>query len=185
MSPDASRGLTDSAKRLVASVPGSKVASVNRALEIVKQNVGTQESMEAKIMEDISRYPVSCVNSKYSLFSDGIFFYADDFDLTNSLQRSRTVEEGGEKTPDVPQQNKRSCDLRFLWNRNLLRPFSAITSKMVVNLIQGFVQIEPCCIMENNFVYCLISRRSCDRGGLRYGLSWQLCFDAYRTKGLR
>lgn len=137
---DASKGVSNSAKRIIHSA-ADNVPMPRVVADSAKKNISKEESLEDKLIQEVC-----------AMYSQGIFFYSD-YDLTNSLERSK---------------DGASYDQRFLWNKHLLKPFDAVDPNTLTHLVQGFVQIEPCRLSGVEFQYIVISRRSCERGGLRY-----------------
>ncbi|ORX47430.1 hypothetical protein DM01DRAFT_1339064 [Hesseltinella vesiculosa] len=93
-----------------------------------------------------------------SLFGRSMFLYAYDYDLTNTYQRAFQK-----------KQASSTVDHRFWWNEHLSQSFlDAKAGDMLVRVLQGTIQIEPCAIEGFPFTFALISRRSRERAGLRY-----------------
>ena len=103
------------------------------------------------------------------------FFYAENGDLTNSLQRKNTGHYLELCASEAPFWQR--ADDRFFFNRHLLAFLIDRTageqqlSNFIVPIMQGFVQIEDCKISleeTNEFRLILISRRSRYHAGTRF-----------------
>lgn len=103
------------------------------------------------------------------------FFYCENGDLTNSLQRKNTSEYLELAKLDAPFWKR--ADNRFFFNRHLLgflidkSDGQPQLSNFIVPIMQGFVQIEDCKISleeTNEFRLIVISRRSRYHAGTRF-----------------
>uniref|UniRef100_A0AC34RT61 SAC domain-containing protein n=1 Tax=Panagrolaimus sp. JU765 TaxID=591449 RepID=A0AC34RT61_9BILA len=89
------------------------------------------------------------------------FYYSTKFDLTHSLQwLSENATPNFRQLPMMERANP-----RFVWNRHLASPLSAIPglAKYTLPIMHGFVGIRNCLVHGNNFKLALISRRSIHR----------------------
>lgn len=103
------------------------------------------------------------IQSLKRLLSSGCFYFShcttqNEFDITLSAQRARST-------------NK--SDARFFWNRSLHKYFcqySIDTSKWLIKVICGAVNISTVYIGGLQARACLISRLSCERAGTRFNV---------------
>lgn len=132
-------------KTLGAIKSGAKTAA-NLATNQVRSSVGIKDPnrVEKKVTEELHR-----------LFDDtDSFYYCLEGDITNNLQRQNT------ETPDD----------RFYWNKHMLKEILALDDPKpwVLQVIQGYCQVEQCVIDGENYFLALVSRRSRYRAGTRY-----------------
>ncbi|KAI9139520.1 SacI homology domain-containing protein [Paraphysoderma sedebokerense] len=147
-----SRRLSDAKSSITDLVSNYKVKSTQKMTQIKHLiNYGSKKidifdprvSTENKIIGQLRNY-----------LNSGLFYFSEELDLTNSIQRQR--------------KGVTELNMRFWWNQALSLPFSSMASKWVVPVIQGFVQSEVCTVEDFTFELILISRRSRNRAGLRY-----------------
>lgn len=132
-------------KTLGAIKSGAKTAA-NLATNQVRSSVGIKDPnrVEKKVTEELHR-----------LFDDtDSFYYCLDGDITNNLQR----------------QNTEMPDDRFYWNKHMLKEILALDDPKpwVLQIIQGYCQVEQCVIDGESYFLALVSRRSRYRAGTRY-----------------
>ncbi|CAO3628830.1 unnamed protein product [Cunninghamella blakesleeana] len=116
-------------------------------------------ALEKRLLKEVTR-----------LYSDSMFIFSYDFDITNSLQRNhdnKKKDSSLKKQSNIPLWKK--VDHRFWWNEHLTQNFvSAKLDDWILPIMQGTIQIESCDIEGFLFTFVLISRRSRERAGLRY-----------------
>ena len=96
-----------------------------------------------------------------TLLSSGTFFYSDEYDITNTIQKSQEFD------PEIPRFIQ--FDSRFFWNEYILDEFiSNRLYKWTTCITQGFIEMKNITQFESVFDFVLISRRSKLRAGVRY-----------------
>uniref|UniRef100_A0A9J2Q5E8 Phosphatidylinositol-3-phosphatase SAC1 n=2 Tax=Ascaris TaxID=6251 RepID=A0A9J2Q5E8_ASCLU len=100
------------------------------------------------------------------VLSTGGFYFSRSFDLSHSVQW--LVDNTTPMFKQLPMMGR--ADERFVWNRYLSAPISAIPDlyRYALPIIHGFFSSNRCVIGENVFQLFLISRRSVHRAGTRF-----------------
>jgi len=94
------------------------------------------------------------------------FYFSTAFDLTHSLQW--LTENATPNFRQLPMMER--ANPRFVWNRHLASPLSAIPAlaKYTLPVMHGFVGIRNCIVRGSTFKLAIISRRSIHRAGVRF-----------------
>ncbi|VIO97219.1 Recessive suppressor of secretory defect, putative [Brugia malayi] len=100
------------------------------------------------------------------VLSTGGFYFSRTFDLSHSAQW--LAENATPLFKRLPMMGR--SDERFVWNRYLSAPLTAIPElfRYVLPIIHGFFDISRCIVNGHIFQLCLISRRSIYRAGTRF-----------------
>ncbi|KAG0259832.1 hypothetical protein BG011_002353, partial [Mortierella polycephala] len=119
-----------------------------------EEELEKNQALDRRVIKEIS-----------SILGTG-FYFSTEFNLLSSMQqRSERINSPSTDVSLLWQQ----VDRRFWWNEHLLKEFVDIKANgYILPVMQGYVEIEPCVIEEQNFEFTLISRRSRERSGLRY-----------------
>ncbi|BEI82641.1 hypothetical protein CcaverHIS002_0305090 [Cutaneotrichosporon cavernicola] len=115
-------------------------------------------------------------NELVSLVEQGLkagpMWFSYSWDLTNTLQRQKVLEDAG-KGPNREPLWKRADD-RFFWNRFLQDRFINLTengtdlSRFILPAMFGLLELRSAVINNRDFLFCLVARRSRHRVGTRY-----------------
>ncbi|EIW69316.1 hypothetical protein TREMEDRAFT_73814 [Tremella mesenterica DSM 1558] len=103
----------------------------------------------------------------------GRLWFSYGLDLTNSLQRQKSLEEQGKGPGNVPMWQR--ADDRFFWNKYLLSRMIEATvngecdlSRFILPVVSGSIELRSATINHRDLLFLLISRRSRHRAGTRY-----------------
>ena len=102
---------------------------------------------------------------EYVLSKPG-FYFCYSLDLTHTLQRRHHL---SRIKPSFSPLHERA-DERFMWNFHLMQDLLVLPElhRFIVPIVHGFVSIKKGVIKEKCLTFCLISRRSTQRAGVRY-----------------
>ena len=113
-------------------------------------------------------------------FVAGMFFFAPFIDMTSNAQRRALVAAAdAEGRPDVPHSPWATVDMRFLWNRYLLKDLLRVLPRSasgthgwppLVLAIQGYFRSEVYKFGHKAFNVALVSRVSPARTGTRFNV---------------
>ena len=104
---------------------------------------------------------------EYVLSKPG-FYFSYTFDITHTLQRRHRF--FGIKSQFYSMPLHERADERFMWNTHLMQDLVVLPElhRFIVPIIHGFVCTKKGVINGNCIKFCLISRRSTQRAGVRY-----------------
>ncbi|CAG5125736.1 unnamed protein product, partial [Candidula unifasciata] len=110
----------------------NSIKSVAENVKSKKKETKDKEKFEKRILEELLK-----------MYNDSDFFYySDDFDLTNSLQRQNSA------TYDKTLPLWKRTDDRFFWNKHMLLELmeadDPLSEHWMMPVIQGYVQMETC-----------------------------------------
>jgi hypothetical protein len=115
-------------------------------------------------------------NELVSLVEQGLkagpMWFSYGWDLTNTLQRQKALEDAGMGPGQAPLWKR--ADERFFWNRFLQDRFISLTekgtdlSRFILPAMFGLLELRSAVINNRDFLFCLIARRSRHRVGTRY-----------------
>ena len=96
------------------------------------------------------------------------FYFSYSFDLTHTLQRRHHLL-GMKPNFNLMPLHERA-DKRFMWNAHLMQDLLVLPElhRFIVPIIHGFVCIKKSVINGKYIHFCLLSRRSTERAGVRY-----------------
>ncbi|KAL1412466.1 Phosphoinositide phosphatase sac1 [Vanrija albida] len=104
---------------------------------------------------------------------NGNLWFSYGWDLTNTLQRQKELEDAGQGASTTPLWKR--ADERFFWNRFLQDKLIDLTesgvadlSRFILPVIFGSVELRSSTINNRDFLFALIMRRSRHRAGTRY-----------------
>ncbi|KAI8343973.1 SacI homology domain-containing protein [Chlamydoabsidia padenii] len=144
----------------------SSATTMNTSLS--NKNIASDTSL-ISMKEDKTALEQRLIKEVTGIFSRNMFIFAYDFDVTNCLQRHFKKRKQANESTSTMAPSRKYIDKRFWWNEHLSQDFIlAKLENWVCPVMQGTVQIEPCDIDGFPFTFVLISRRSCERAGLRY-----------------
>ncbi|RXK39388.1 inositol/phosphatidylinositol phosphatase [Tremella mesenterica] len=103
----------------------------------------------------------------------GRLWFSYGLDLTNTLQRQKSLEEQGKGPGNVPMWQR--ADDRFFWNKYLSSKMIEATvngecdlSRFILPVVSGSIELRSATINHRDLLFLLISRRSRHRAGTRY-----------------
>ncbi|XP_011304045.1 phosphatidylinositide phosphatase SAC2 isoform X2 [Fopius arisanus] len=149
-----------------AAIATSQVKST-----VIKRSIGKdKEKFERRILEELNK-----------VFGEtDSFFFCQNGDITNCLQRQRENEEKSKGMGEKEKPLWKTVDDRFFWNKYMLQDLINLNSDAanywILPIIQGYIQIEKCKVevgydnqpQYETFNLAIISRRSRFRAGTRY-----------------
>ena len=104
---------------------------------------------------------------EYVLSKPG-FYFSYSYDLTHTLQRRHHLSRIKPNFFSVPLYER--SDERFVWNAHLLQDLVVLPElhRFIVPVVHGFVCIKKSVINGKYLTFCVLSRRSTERAGVRY-----------------